>query len=362
MIQDRLKTLKKQTMVEKTSQKYGLPPGALVFVGEEEDQLAMCQVVRFDQNHFEVLQTTDLEEALAYSETELPTWLNLQGMPSAAQMEVLGQRFGIHPLVLEDILDAGHPAKLQPEFNNLFLILKIFSHLGEEVVQENFNLILNKKLLLTIHNSREDYFSLIRERLKIRRNRIQEIGLGYLFFALIDLLLDRQSLLLDWLEEAITDLDEALFEQFEGDLLEEIHSFKKLVLQLHRHLRPLKEISLALIRADSPMLNAKVSPFLHDLVDHADHLTETLNGQREALINLQAQYLALTNQRMNEIMKVLTMMGSIFIPLTFLAGVYGMNFRYMPELQWEYGYFWALGIMATTALSVWAFFKSRRWL
>jgi len=348
-------------MKSKLSEKFGLPPGSLAYAGER-DHLVNCRCVNFDEKNYQEQTTVQFHEVLGFVQPGQLTWLNFQGLPDAREMEVLGKHFKLHPLILEDIINQSHPPKIEMEEEMIFVILRFFHHVQGEVVVENVSLVMGPDFLLTFHSGKADFFDLIRQRLKTKTNRIQKIGIGYLYYVLIDLLFDRHFLLLDWLNEEIIQIDTTLFESFDSNLIQNIHRYKKLVFELHKNLRPSKEIAYQLYQSESSLLNAEVTPFLHDLIEHANQVVDELNGYKEALYNLQAQYLALSSERMNEVMKFLTMMGSIFIPLTFLSGIYGMNFKHMPELQWEWGYFGALGLMFATGFGIWIYFKNRKWL
>ncbi|MDH5561393.1 MAG: magnesium/cobalt transporter CorA [Deltaproteobacteria bacterium] len=348
-------------MTTNLSNKFGLPPGSLVYVGKK-NELAECHFVSFDQNQYQTRTTTQFNKSIEYVDPDQMTWLSFQGLPNSQEIEALGKKFNLHPLLLEDILNQQHPPKIEINDDVIFVIIRYFKHSDETVIAENVSLILGPNYLLTFHTNQEDLFKLIRLRIQSKGNRIQDIGISYLYFALIDYLFDHHYLFLDWLNDQILLIDTEIFEKFDSNLIHDIHQYKKLVFQLIKAIHPSKEIAYQLYHDESSLISERNEPYLRDLIEHANQVVVELNGHKEALFNLQAQYLALSGQRMNEIMKFLTMMGSIFIPLTFLAGIYGMNFRNMPELEWKWGYFGALGLMFLVGVGIWLYFKSRKWL
>ncbi|MDT8446652.1 MAG: magnesium/cobalt transporter CorA [bacterium] len=350
-------------MAEKLSEKYGLPPGTAVYVGDEapEGEL-LYRCLRFKGLEVEEIASESPQAAFAFFDENLANWITVQGVHDAGEIESLGKFFGLHPLMVEDIINTEQRPKIEFYGDQIFVVIRLFHREEDGLEPENVSLVLGKNFVLAFLERTEDYFTLVRGRLRLRNNRIQAMGVSYLLFALMDLLVDRYYVTLDWFEAEIMELDDELFHSTEAELLHRIHDLKKDVTAMHRNTRQLVEISASLTNGELEMINPDAAPYFRDLQDHVKQVVEALDNFREMLFNLQSQYLALSSQKMNEVMKFLTMMGSIFIPLTFIAGVYGMNFKNMPELDWGWGYYGSLGLMGAVAVALLIFFRRKRWL
>lgn len=349
-------------MAEKLSDKYGLAPGTPIYVGDEPTGALSFRAVHFKGASVEESQVESAQAAIDCYRSEQANWFTIHGVHNAAEVERLGKFFHLHPLMIEDITNTEQRPKIEFYEDQIFVVLRLFNLEDDQIQPENVSLVLGPDYLLVFLESAEDYFAPVRARLRLKNNRIQLMGVGYLLFALLDLMIDRYFITMDWLELKLIELDERLFEELDQDLLVQIHLLRKEVLHMQRHARPLTEIASKLGDEELEWVNPLALPYFRDLQDHVQQVIEGLEAQKEGLFNLQSQYLALASQKMNEVMKFLTVMGSIFIPLTFIAGVYGMNFKEMPELEWSWGYYGSLGLMAAVAFGLMFFFWRKRWL
>ena len=351
-------------MAQKITQKLGLPPGTPVYIGEPPQVEFAYSCVKYDGTQVTEQECTSYTEVQSFFDPAQTNWITVQGIHNAAEIEGLSKFFNLHPLIVEDILNSEQRPKIDSYDDCIFCVIRLFHLLNDEegLEPENISLVLGPNFVLVFQERKVDYFGPIRNRLKVTGNRIQTLGGSYLAFVVLDLLIDRFYILLDWLETRILELDEDLFADPDSEALLEIHFLKKGVFEVSRYTRPMLEIVARFIHQESPLINRKTEPFFRDLHDHVMEVVEALDLQKEMLFNLQAQYLALSTAKMNEVMKFLTMMGSVFIPLTFIVGVYGMNFDNMPELRTQNGYFYVLGFMGMLVVGLVGYFKRRKWL
>jgi len=348
-------------VIDKLSQLRGLAPGTPIYLGLPPQAEAAYSCVRFDHEHSEVQDFTSSSEVKEFVQEGQINWVTAQGIHRAQDIAELCQFFGLHPLIVEDILNSEQRPKIEFFENCIFCVIRLF-HIEEngQLEPENVSLVLGKDFVLLFTERKLDYCAPIRTRLHVKGNRIMELGASYLSFAVLDLLIDQYYLVVEWLEDKIMLLDDQLFETPDDHILREIHRLRKDVFVMHRFTRPLLEISSRFGQENS-LIDPKTRPYFRDLLDHSSQVVESMEAHKDSLFNLQSQYLALSSKKMNEVMQFLTITGSVFIPLTFLSGVYGMNFRFMPELEWKYGYFFLLGFMGVIALGLLTYFRKKRW-
>jgi magnesium transporter len=351
-------------IIKKRSVKSGLPPGTLVHIGERSDREIRISVMDYSPAGCEEKEIKALRECFYYTDTSIVTWIDVEGLHEIEIVKQVGECQGLHPLVLEDILNTDQRPKLEDFGDYLYIVLKML-RTGEngEIVTEQVSLILGANFVISFQEGMEgDVFTPIRERLRNGKGRIRSMGADYLAYSLIDAIVDNYFVVLEGVGERIESLEEEVVMEPRPETVREIHRLKRDMIFLRKAVWPLREVIAALERRESKLITEPVVVFLRDVYDHTIQVIDTIEASRDMLAGMLDIYLSSISNRMNEIMKFLTIIGTIFIPLTFIAGVYGMNFQNMPELHWQWGYFCALGIMVTVALVMLVYFKRKRWL
>lgn len=343
--------------------KVGTPPGTLLYVGKRKLQTPRITLVRYSPDEVTEAQVT-AEEACAPPAPGTVTWINVEGLHDVELVRVLGESFGLDRLVMEDILDTGHRPKVEEYGHYLYVVGRYFWYddAADELHSEQISLILAPGLLMTFCEGGWDILAPIRERLRQATSRLRTRGADYLAYLVLDGVVDSYFVALDALGQDVERLEERLLQEPDEQLLREVSRAKNQTAQMRRSAWPMREVLGRLQHEDSELLDPHTSLFLRDASDHIIQIVDTLESMRDLLASMLDIYLSAISNRMNEIMKVLTIIATIFIPITFVAGVYGMNFHYMPELTWWWGYPAALGLMLTMALGMVAYFRWRRWL
>ncbi len=350
--------------VRRRSKKAGLSPGTLIHIGEKKAERVKITLIGYDETHLEEREVRSVEECFPFREAPTVTWINVDGLHQVEVIESLGRHFGLHPLVLEDILSTGQRPKLEDYGDHIFIVLRMLNdHEGQsETEDEQISLILGRNFVLSFQERVGDVFDPIRERIRSGKGRIRKLGADYLAYALIDAIVDHYFIILERLGDRMEALHEELVESPSSQTLQEIQHLKREMIFLRRSIWPLREVISALHRGESSLFGEPTRIYLRDVYDHTIQVIDALETFRDMISGMLDIYLSSLSHRMNEIMKVLTIIATIFIPLTFIAGVYGMNFEYMPELKWRWGYFAVLGVMVLLALSMLFYFRRKRWL
>jgi magnesium transporter len=342
----------------------GLPPGSLIHVGEQKIEKPVIGLIDYDQEHFDTRTDITIEEATTFKETESVSWVNLSGIHDISLIERFGQKFGIHTLALEDILNTQHRPKVEEMDGYSLIILKMlfFDDENQSIDAEQISLILGPSYVLTFQEREGDVFDAVRGRLQRSNGRIRQRGSDYLAYALIDSIVDSYFHVLEKVGDNLAQLEEDLLINPEQSTLGRVHHYKRQLMLLRKSVWPLREVINELYKEESPMIREDTQVFLRDLYDHTIQVLDTVEIFRDTVSGLQDLYMSAVGNRMNEIMKVLTIMASIFIPLTFIAGIYGMNFEYIPELKWRWGYFAIWGVMLGCVAGMVLYFRSKKWL
>lgn len=350
--------------IKKTSQKAGLPPGTLVHIGERKTGKVRVTIIDYDEVQFEETEVSTVEECFPYKEKPTTTWINIDGIHKTEVIEGIGQQFDLHPLLLEDIVNTGQRPKMEDFGNYIFLVLKMLRYADEnhEVEAEQVSLILGSNFVISFQEREGDVFGTIRERIKKGKGRIRKAGADYLAYALIDAIVDNYFIVLETLGEEIDDIEEELTRNPTLKMLHKIRILKKEMIFLRKSVWPLREVVSGLQRGESALIQQSTQVYLRDVYDHTIQVIDTVESFRDMLSGMLDIYLSSISNKMNEIMKVLTIFAAIFIPLTFVAGIYGMNFEFMPELKWHWGYPAILIVMATIATALLVYFKRKKWL
>jgi len=340
----------------------GLPPGSLVHLDELLTDQVTIQVIRFNEDHWEETSLTSITDLPPLDPAQV-TWINVTGLSDIDLIRQIGARFSIHPLTLEDILHTRQRPKYDEFDAYLFLVLKLitFPETGQEIEAEQVSLILGDHFIITFLESAQHVLDPIRERIK-KDGRIRKHPPDYLAYALIDLIVDNYYVVLENLGEKIEFLEDDLLTSPDPSTLTAIHALKKDMIFMRRSVWPLREMISSLERSDSPLLDQETLIYIRDVYDHTVQMIDAIESFRDIISGMIDIYLSSVSFRLNQIMKFLTLIATIFIPLTFLVGVYGMNFQYMPELSQPLGYPVLWGVMITIAAGMMIYFYRRGWL
>jgi magnesium transporter len=351
--------------IKKRTQKAGLPPGTLIYTGDRTDKGFHVTTVTYNEQEYDETSSAGFKECPVISpEAPRITWVNVNGLNNAKNLEELGACFHLHPLVLEDILNTDQRPKLDDYGDYLFIVLKMLhAQEGQEEVEvEQVSLILGPNYVISLHENNQNVFGGIQERLKAGKSRIRRSGADYLAYSLIDLIVDQYFVILENQGEIIEDLESQLVTTPTPATLSQIHHLKRDMIMLRKSVWPLREVISLLQRSESTLIKNTSLLYFKDVYDHIIQVIDNIETFRDILSGMLDIYLSSISNRLNEVMKVLTIIATIFIPLTFIAGVYGMNFKYMPELEWPWGYFMILGVMSTVGLVMVGFFWKKGWI
>ena len=349
---------------KKRSKKAGLPSGTLVYTGEKKDEKISIHVVDYDEANLIESQLTSVEACIPYKNKPTVTWINVDGVHNVSMLEKLGECFGLHRLVMEDIMNTDQRPKMEDFGDYLYLVLKMLtSGKNGDIVTEQISIILGPNFVLSFQEGIEgDVFNLIRDHLRTGKGRIRKMKADYLAYSLIDAVVDNYFVILEMLGDKIETLETELIEQPTQNTVQKIYQLKREMIFLHNAVWPLREVVNGLGKHESTLISEPTAPYLRDVYDHVIHIIDSVDIYREMLSSMLDMYLSSVSNRLNEVMKVLTAISLIFMPLTFIVGLYGMNFKHMPELEWHYGYFFALLVMSGIGVSMFLYFKRKKWL
>ncbi len=345
------------------SDKQDHPPGTMTYTGQQKAEPLRISVIDYDLETLSEIEDATTESCVALKDTGTASWINVTGLNDTAAIGRIGSEFGIHPLVLEDILHTTQRPKLEDLGDYLFLVVRMLylEPTTNELHSEQISFILTRHCLITFQETAGDVFDAIRDRLRKGHGRIRKMGPDYLLYALMDAIVDNYFLMLEKTGEQIESIEQALMENPNSLLLNELYAQKRELLYIRKAIWPLREAIGGLERGESSLLSAKIGAYLRDLYDHTIQVIDTVETFRDMLSGVQDLYLSSMGQKTNQVMQVLTIIATIFIPLTFVAGIYGMNFEHMPELGWKYSYpvFW--GAMVSLTLGMLYGFRRMKW-
>ncbi|MFH1541566.1 MAG: magnesium/cobalt transporter CorA [bacterium] len=348
---------------KRLSKTKGLPPGTLMHVGEQRDENVKITVIDYNENDFQLSPVKSAEECFPYRDRESVTWINVDGVHQTDIIAKLGSHFGLHPLVLEDIVNTDQRPKLEDHESYLFIALKMLSVNDKgQVEAEHVSLILGNNYVISFQEKEGDIFDPVRDRIKNSKGRIRKMGADYLAYSLLDAIVDNYFGILEKTGEKIELLEEILVADPEPKVLKGIHQLKREMIFLRKSVWPLREVISGLLRAEAKLIKESTIIYLRDVYDHTIQVIDTVESYRDMVSGMLDIYLSSLSNRMNEVMKVLTIIATIFIPLTFIAGIYGMNFKYMPELDIPWAYPLTLSFMGLVGLYMVLYFKRKKWL
>lgn len=351
--------------LSKPSGKLGMGPGSLIHVGDILGTETKMTVI--DYSHENVIEQNidSIDEIQKYKNYDTVTWVIIEGLANVDIVESIGKIFGIHQLVLEDILNTHQRPKFEEFEDHLFIVLKCLLSENKQfsVNYEQISLLVLKNFVFTFKEKTDDLFQPVRQRIRTSKGRFRSLGADYLTYAILDTVVDQNFILIDSLDDEITSLEERLLaSEPTQDTLNTIQKLRREIISIRKHVSPIRELMTALLRSESELINEKTYLYLRDVADHAIRVIESIETYRDILTGLLEIYISSVSNKMNEVMKVLTVFASIFIPLTFIVGIYGMNFEHMPELKWKWAYpaLWMAFITIPIVLLV--YFKRKKWL
>ncbi|NOT23361.1 MAG: magnesium/cobalt transporter CorA [Nitrospiraceae bacterium] len=349
-------------LIKKRSQKIGLPPGTLVHIGEKKTDKVTIRAFDYSGTRCDERQDLSLDDLVPPTD-ESVTWVDVGGVHKMEILESFGKQFQLHPLLLEDIANTDQRPKLDDYETCLFLVMKMLSVSDrQDIVVEQVSLVFGRNFVLSFQENGTDVFTPVRDRLRAGKGRLRQSGADYLLYALVDAIVDQYFTVLEVLGEKIEALQDLVVSDPKPETLRQIHALKGQLLFLRRAVWPLREATNSLSRSDSPFLREATRVFFRDVYDHVVQIVDTIETLREMVSASLDIYLSSISYRLNAVMKVLTIITTIFMPLTFIVGIYGMNFEHMPELKWEWGYPLVLCVMVAIAIAMLGFFIRKRWI
>lgn len=352
-------------IIKQRSKKAGLPPGTLVHIGERKAEEVKISIMNYDEASFQEKEVSAIEECFIFKDKPTVTWVNVEGIHQPEIIQKLGDCYGFHPLAMEDILNTDQRPKMEDYGDYLYIVLKMLysNDKSTEIVHEQISLILGSNFVISFQEGiKGDVFNPIRERIRTGKGRIRNMGADYLAYSLMDAIVDNYFIVLEKMGGKIEDIEETLIKQPTAETLHMLHKFKREMIFLRKSVWPLREAISVLERGGSALIKEPTRMYLRDIYDHTIQVIDTIETFRDMLSGMLDIYLSSISNKMNEIMKFLTIIGTIFIPLTFIAGVYGMNFAFMPELKWRWGYFLVLAFMLCIGIFMLFYFKRKKWL
>lgn len=309
-------------------------------------------------------EAKEVEECFPFKDKPTVTWINIDGIQRIDVIEKIGKHFNLHPLALEDIVNTGQRPKMEDFVDYIFVVLKMlhYDEKEKETKAEQLSLVLGPNWVISFQENEGDVFDPIRERIRADKGRIRKMGADYLVYALIDAVVDNYFIILEKIGEKIEEIEDELVANPAPETLQAIHNLKRQMIFLRKSVWPLREVISRLERWESQLINKSTDIYLRDVYDHTIQVIDAIETFRDMLSGMLDIYLSSVSNRMNEVMKVLTIIATIFIPLTLVAGLYGMNFRYMPELEWPWGYPLVLFVMFVIGVLMLIYFRKKKWL
>jgi len=341
----------------------GQPPGSLIHIGEQKVEKTEITAIGYDEKQAVTLSVGNVEECLALRERFKVLWIDVTGLHETSVIEKIGELFGIDPLTLEDILHTGQRPKVEDFERYLYLTLQMLDFNGDtgEIGQEQLSVVVGPGWIITFQEIPGDMFDPVRQRIDSASSKLRKHEADFLAYTLVDAVVDHYFSILEEIENRIDLLDADLVATFSQESFNALNALKRELIMFRKAVWPLREIIASISRDDFAVVGDLVEHYFRDVYDHVILVIDTVEVFREIVTSMHETWLAGVNNRMNEIMKFLTMIATIFMPLSFIAGVYGMNFRNMPELNLWWGYYAVLGLMLLIVFGFLKYYRSRKW-
>ncbi len=353
----------KTRLFKKYSQKVGLPPGTLVYVGEERTEPVQITVTDYDETYLHEAMVQTIQACLHFKSAETVTWIHIKGIHDTEIIEEIGTHFGVNHLVLEDLMSPTQLPKIEVYKDHVFIILKSLAYDAAtlSVFREQIGFIIGENFVVSLQENAGELFTSVQNRLRNAQGRIRQMRPDYLAYALIDVIVDHYFIALEQLSDAIQTVEEESIANPTSEVLEKINILRRECILLRRPLLPLRDVIDEVLDDEIPLLRKETHPYFRDVYDHLIQVIHTLETLRSTVSGLFDTYTSAVSHRMNEVMKVLTIVATFFIPLTFIAGIYGMNFKFMPELEAQWGYPAVLLVMVGIGIGMFIYFKFKKW-
>lgn len=350
--------------MKKRSRKAGLPPGTLMYLGEKTGAATRMSLLHYHGQQVVEKEIQAVQECAPFINQPGVCWINVVGVHDVEKLAPFGAIFNLHPLVLEDVLNTDQRPKLEDYGDYIYIVLRQLKRANtqNEIVTEQISLVLGRNFVISFLESENDIFNPVKDRIVHNRGRICKQGADYLAYALMDMVVDNFFSIFEELGERIETLEESLIAKPTPDLMRNLHALKRQLLYLRKSIWPLREVLSGLQRGESTLIQKETGLYLRDVYDHTIQVIDTLETYRDMLSGMLDIYLSSLSNRLNEVIKVLTVVSTIFMPLTFIVGLYGMNFHDMPELSWRWGYPAVLLTMLTIAAGMLFFFRRKKWI
>lgn len=361
-------------LLRNTKRKIGQSPGSLIYTGDKKTNGSDLHLIRYNHKNlservFSAKDTAIGEMISGYRKNDEVLWINIDGIQNTETVDITGKTFSINALTLEDILNTSHRPKFEDNLSYLFIVLKLITYDSPKslIKVEQVSFILKENIVLTFQEDKIDDFDGIRENIRKNKGRVRELKADYLCYRLIDSVIDNYFSVLEYIGDDIEKLEDELLSAPTQATLQKLYTIKNQMLIMRRAIWPLREVINSMEKSESDLIHQSTLPFLRDLYDHIVQIIDTTENYREMISGMIDIYLSSVSNRLNEVMKVLTIISTIFIPLNFIAGVYGMNFNTaiskfnMPELNQPFGYLAVLSVMLVTALLLVYYFKRKKW-
>jgi len=350
-------------LTKKSAKAIGLPPGELVHIGEPRTHKVKLRLIEYSEDHFKETVADSIDEFLPLKDGERILWFSVNGIHEVEVVKKIGEVFNIHSLLLEDVLNTEQRPKMEDFEDYLFISMKAFNtNDKDEIIMEQVSIIIGENFVISFQESEWDMFAKVKERIKGEKGIIRKMGSDYLGYTLMDTIVDNYFMVMEKIGNRIEELEEDVITDPESRDLLVIKNSKRDIAYLRKSIWPLREVVRNLQMPTASLMTKEVQFFLTDVYDHIIYILDTIETFREIISSTVDIYISSVSFKMNEIIKVLTIIATIFIPLTFITGIYGMNFRFMPELRWRWGYPIIWGIMlGASALMLWIF-KRKKWL
>jgi len=346
------------------SEKAGMLPGALVHIGERKVENIRITIIDYDEKTFQERVVENIDECLAFKETPTVSWINIDGLHEVEVIEKIGQCYDFHPLILEDIVTVGQRPKCDEYEDYIYIVMPMLTYnwRTESIESEQISMILGRNFLISFQEKPGDIFDRIRERIRTAKGRIRKMPSDYLAYSLVDAIVDNYFVILERLNENVEDLEDKLVGEPDKTVARKILDLNRQLMYVRKSVWPIRELVSKLDRSETKLISKHTRPYLKDVYDHTIQVIESVQSLRDIMSVVLEAYVTSISNRLNAIMKVLAVIATIFMPLSFVASYYGMNFKEMPEFQLKYGYIIALGIMAVSTIIMLYYFKKKKWM
>jgi magnesium transporter len=344
------------------TEKIGSPPGTLIYTGEKRTDRIKITLIEYNDSEFFEDVYYDLSDCLSHVKPNMVKWINVEGLHKPELVEAIGKIYNIHPLTMEDIVHVDQRPKFEDFEHYVVAIMKMISY-NKEVESEQLAIILCEHTVISFQEPHiGDAFDIIRTRLRQGKGRVRKLDADYLAYALMDAVVDCYFTAIEKIGDKIEEIEEDIISNSDKKSLLQLYHLKREMIYLRKQVWPMRDLINNMIRSETTLINASSDMYLRDLSDHVTRIIDTVETYRDLLSGIMDIYLSSNANRMNEVMKVLTIMSSIFIPVTFIAGVYGMNFENMPELKTQNGYYIIWGVMLSIIIGLMIYFKRKKWM